>query len=151
MVTVNDVAQDGEPGWPGWGTVRSLSYTASATDVSPAVQTAGFTYAWNFGDGSTGSGATTSHSFASAGTYTVTVTAKDEYGKTGTATGTVTISAPAGSLVVSAGSNITTNAGATVTFAGAVSGGTAAYNYSWNFGDGTTLTAGSNTGELRPD
>ena len=71
----------------------SLSYTASATDVSPAVQAAGFTYAWNFGDGSTGSGATASHTFASAGTYTVTVTATDEYGKMGTASETITISA----------------------------------------------------------
>ena len=28
-----------------------MSFTATATDVSPAVQAAGFTYSWNFGDG----------------------------------------------------------------------------------------------------
>ena len=71
-----------------------MSFTASATDVSPAVQAAGFTYSWNFGDGSTGTGASPSHTFASAGTYTVTVTATDEYGKTGTASGTITIFGP---------------------------------------------------------
>ncbi len=71
-----------------------MSFTASATNVSPAVQSAGYTYAWTFGDGGTGTGATLTHTFATAGTYTVTVTAKDEYGKTGTASGTVTIYSP---------------------------------------------------------
>ena len=52
---------------------------------------------------------------------------------------------PSSGLVVSAGGPITTNAGATVTFAGAILGGTAPYNYSWNFGDGTTLSTGRNT------
>ena len=85
-VTVNDVAPTVTLTDPPAVAGSPVSFTASATDVSPAVQAAGFTYAWNFGDGSTGSGATTSHSFASAGTYTVTVTATDEYGKTGTAT-----------------------------------------------------------------
>ncbi len=33
--------------------------------------------------------------------------------------------------------------GTSVTFAGAVSGGQAPYTYSWNFGDGTTTTAGN--------
>ena len=118
-----------------------LSYTASATDVSPAVQAAGFTYAWNFGDGSTGSGATASHTYASAGTYTVSVTAKDEYGKTGTNTGTITIlSAP----VVNAGLPVTVNAESSLTFSQATeSGGTAPFTYTWNFGDGTAQQSGS--------
>ncbi len=143
VVTVNDVAPTASLAGPSSGTVgTSLTYTATATDVSPAVQAAGFTYAWNFGDGSTGSGATASHSYASAGTYTVSVTAKDEYGKTGTSSETLVVSSSS-ALTVNAGSNLTTNAGATVTFAGTVSGGTSPYTYSWNFGDGTTSVGNS--------
>ena len=71
-----------------------VSFTASATDISPAVQAAGFTYNWNFGDGTTATGASPSHSFAAAGTYTVTATATDEYGKTGTASATIVVTNP---------------------------------------------------------
>ena len=68
--------------------------------MSPVVQAAGFTYAWTFGDGSSGTGATPSHTYATSGTYTVTVTAKDEYGKMGAASETITIySAPVVSAV----------------------------------------------------
>lgn len=39
-------------------------------------------YAWNFGDGATGSAATASHTYASAGTFTVTLTVTDDAGAT---------------------------------------------------------------------
>ena len=54
-------------------------------------------------------------------------------------------------LTVSAGSNITTNQGATVTLAGTVSGGTAPYTYSWNFGDGSTSAASNTASFTRVD
>lgn len=50
-------------------------------------------YDWDFGDGTTGSGETTTHSYGSAGTYTVTLTVTDDDGATDTATETVTVSA----------------------------------------------------------
>ncbi len=86
VVTVNDVAPTVTLAGSTSATAGTAqSFTAAATDVCPVVQAAGFTYAWTFGDGGTGTGATPSHTYATAGTYTVTVTAKDEYGKTGTA------------------------------------------------------------------
>ncbi|HEY5620239.1 MAG TPA: PKD domain-containing protein, partial [Candidatus Bathyarchaeia archaeon] len=50
-------------------------------------------YLWDFGDGSTGSGATTSHSYANAGTYTVRLTVTDNLGATASTTYTVTVTA----------------------------------------------------------
>jgi hypothetical protein len=48
-------------------------------------------YSWDFGDGSTGSGATTSHSYSIAGTYGVKLNVTDNSGSTGVATQTITI------------------------------------------------------------
>jgi PKD repeat protein len=49
-------------------------------------------YDWNFGDNSTSSGATTSHRYGAAGTYTVTLIVTDDQGNQGIATATVTVS-----------------------------------------------------------
>jgi PKD repeat protein len=48
-------------------------------------------WAWDFGDGSIGSGATTSHSFATGGTYKVTLTVTDNGGATGSQSQNVTV------------------------------------------------------------
>jgi uncharacterized repeat protein (TIGR01451 family) len=53
-------------------------------------------YIWDFGDGSTGSGETTSHEYTSAGTYTATLTVTDADGAaTDTTTATITVTEPA--------------------------------------------------------
>ncbi len=102
-ITVNDV-----PPTPTITAPSSLvagtaaTFTASATDPSTADTTAGFTYSWNFGDGSSPvSGATPSHTYSTPGTYTITLSATDKVGETGTTSASVTVSSTSsGSYII---------------------------------------------------
>ncbi|HYM11819.1 MAG TPA: glycoside hydrolase family 44 protein [Bryobacterales bacterium] len=60
-------------------------------------------YAWAFGDGANGSGATTSHTYNSAGTITAKLTVTDNGGATGSTTVTITVNAN----TINAPSNLT--------------------------------------------
>lgn len=64
-------------------TSQGILFTGSATDPNNLP----LTYAWDFGDGSTGSGGNTSHSYIGAGVYTVSLTVRNSNG--GTASGTI--------------------------------------------------------------
>ena len=96
------------------------------------------TYQWDFGDGSAGSGMTTSHTFQNAGTYTVRFTASNEAGE---ASQTLTVNAeepPQPAQVVSL--NATPNPadeGESVSFSANVEGDSPV-SYAWDFGDGSS-------------
>lgn len=60
-----------------------------STDPEAAIAT----YEWAFGDGATAAGATVTHRYAAAGTYTATLTVHDAYGLTGSASQTITVKA----------------------------------------------------------
>jgi PKD repeat protein len=88
-------------------------------------------YLWNFGDGTTGSGASPSHTYTADGIDTVSVTATDVDGASSQASMVIEIFPS-----VSAGSNVSTNEGTAVNFQGSAAGG--ALTYLWDFGDGGT-------------
>ena len=99
-------------------------------------------YAWSYGDGATGTGPTSYHSFSSAGTYTVQLTVTDDDGATGTITEAVVIGTPSNqpptaAFTVSPGSGVP---GTTFTFNASASSDPdgSIVSYQWNFGDGST-------------
>jgi PKD repeat protein len=96
-------------------------------------------YGWNFGDGTTDSGATATHSYAASGTYTVTLTVTDTAGVTGTRTQVLEVHA---------------NVAPTAWFTYACSGRQCTFDgrgsfdrdgsivtYFWSFGDGETASS----------
>ena len=75
----------------------SCSSLACSFDGGASTDDNGITsYAWNFGDGTTGSGATASRTYAAAGTYTVTLTVTDTGGQTGSTASAVAVTSGGG-------------------------------------------------------
>lgn len=80
-----------------------VSFTKTVTNLTASFNASGTTdvdsfitsYAWLFGDGHTGTGITTSHTYSVGGTYTVRLTATDNLGMSASVSHSVTVSAPA--------------------------------------------------------
>jgi PKD repeat protein len=95
-------------------------------------------YAWDFGDGSTGTGAKPTHVYGADGTYTVTLTVTDSKGNASapaTTTATIQNVAP----TVRAGPDAVRRPGETVTLSVEFSdpGNDAPWSYTVDWGDGT--------------
>ena len=119
---------------------RSVAVDGSAsTDPDGTIQT----YAWNFGDNTTATGRSTSHTYAVSGTYTIRLTVTDNGGASSSVTRVVTV---AGNAAPTASFTTTIN-GLSVAVNGSGSSdpdGTIA-SYAWTFGDGGTATGATAT------
>ncbi len=86
----------------------TASFSTSATGLTMAADGTGSfdpdgtiaSYAWDFGDSTTGTGATTSHKYAAAGTYTVTLRVTDNIGASNSTTRSVSIVDPTAPLAL---------------------------------------------------
>ncbi|HEX9089842.1 MAG TPA: PKD domain-containing protein, partial [Anaerolineales bacterium] len=92
-------------------------------------------YAWDFGDGTPGSGATPSHVYPGLGIYTAIVTATNSLGFASADTVITVVDMPISGLI--AANDSPTVIGGLTTLTAAITAGTHV-SYSWNFGDGTS-------------
>jgi hypothetical protein len=100
-------------------------------------------YDWNFGDGSRGSGVTTTHRFSGVGTYTVVVTLTDSGGAQGQAQVTVQVTAQGGAAAQLTVTPSSPRVGQSASFdasASTPSTGGSIVSYKFNYGDGTEET-----------
>jgi PKD repeat protein len=81
-----------DPNGPYTGTVGSPVYFNGYGSLDPDGDS--LTYYWDFGDGSTGTGVSPTHTYAAAGTYTVSLTVTDDNGAPNTATTIADIGGP---------------------------------------------------------
>ncbi|MFD5277259.1 PKD domain-containing protein [Pseudarthrobacter sp. NPDC058362] len=90
--------------------VPVASFTADVADLTASLDGSGSSdpdgtiagYTWDFGDSTTGTGATATHTYAEAGTYAVKLTVTDDDGATGAVTKSLTVTAPAAGTVLAA-------------------------------------------------
>jgi PKD repeat protein len=100
-------------------------------------------YAWDFGDGGTGTGVTPTHAYNRAGSFTVNLVVTDEAGQTGSTSAAVSVTAASSQIVADFTFSPTdpkiTGGTNTVFFdATPSSSSNAITSYVWDFGDGTS-------------
>jgi PKD repeat protein len=127
---------------PTTGTVPvNIAFDAS-TSTSPNGPI--MSYAWDFGDGGTGSGMTTSHVYGFAGTFSIVLTVTDSVGKSATKSAQIVIAPPI-LPVASFTYTIDTSTGALIVAAdgsGSSSANGPIISYNWNWGDGIGVSSG---------
>src|SRR5256712_3135338 len=113
---------------------QTVSFTGTTSGGTPP-----YSYSWNFGDGGSASGSSTSHVYQTAGSYNVALKVTDAGGQTANSAQTVTVSNPPPQPLTTSFSYAPTSPviGQQVTFTASPSGGTAPYSISWSFGDGS--------------
>ncbi len=120
------------------GTAPFTVTLSGAASTDPEGEIA--TYAWDFGDGTTGSGKSVAHTYSVAGTFTIILTVTDNWDATDQAAKTIYVTAaaaagPTASFTMSASSG-TSPVSITFDASGTTYPGGTITAYEWTFGDG---------------
>ena len=118
------------------------SFNASASADSDGTIAS---YAWNFGDGTTGTGVNPSHAYAAAGGYTATLTVTDNRGGTAGTSVSVTAAAPPNVPPVASYATACTFLACSFDGSGSSDSDGTITSYAWDFGDGGTATGSTAT------
>jgi PKD repeat protein len=130
---------------------QQVFFNASSSTAAPGHFIAG--YAWDFGDGASGSGVTTSHTYQQAGSYAVVLQVTDDVGRQNTNSVTVTVGPGGGGPGPGTGpltasftvTPSTPTHGVSALFDGSASRAAAGHqitNYEWNWADNTPSSSG---------
>ncbi len=125
----------------------TAAFTTSVNDLALAVDAGGSTdsdgtltdYAWDFGDGTTGTGKTATKTYATPGPYSVKLTVTDNRGGKATVTNQVTAIAP-NVLPTAAFTEFVSDLSVILDAGGSSDSDGTLTDYAWDFGDGTTGT-----------
>src|SRR3989442_4795104 len=128
---------------------QSLTFDGSGSYASSGLHVV--SYAWNFGDGVTGTGSTTTHAYSTFGTYSATLTVTDNNvpAKTGASTVVVNVNQGNHAPVANHGGPYITDLGAGVTLNGTGSSdadtlcGDSITSYAWTINGAITFIAAS--------
>ncbi|MGY3126529.1 PKD repeat protein [Agrococcus sp. UYP33] len=123
-------------------TTSTLSASFDASGSTAASGSTIGSYAWQFGDGKTGTGVSPTHAYDQAGTYAVTLTVTDSRGLSGAITQDVTVEAANVGPTASFTSAVS-DLGATVDGSGSSDPDGSVVSWSWSWGDGTASTSGA--------
>ncbi|WP_404311372.1 PKD domain-containing protein [Agrococcus terreus] len=123
----------------------TASFEASVDQLGVALDASGSTdpdgqvvgWAWDFGDGTTGSGRTAAHDYAATGDYTIRLTVTDDRGGTASTERQVSVVAP-NRAPDAAFTATTSGLTATLDATGSSDPDGSIASWSWDFGDGTT-------------
>src|SRR2546422_625200 len=130
-------------------TGQTVSFSGSASGgTSP------YSYSWSFGDGSTRTGSSVTHAYASTGSFTVVLTVRDTGSPPQTTTSQQSITVSRAPPPISASFTLNSSSpevGHSISFTASASGGSPPYSYSWSYGDGSTGTGLQSTHTYHSD
>ena len=119
---------------------QRVTFDASTSTNGGAACAQACSYSWDFGDGSTGAGISTTHAFASAGNYAAKLVVTDSRGATAQSTKTVSVAVPQppqGTISISPTPPVGTNTDVFFNASAVTWTGRTITGYEWSFGDGT--------------